>query len=274
MNIIQRFWYRQLKQPFVLSYDIRRGKGETVVLLHGIASEKGLWQPLVTLLEQAGNTVINLDLLGHGNSPKPDWVEYNTDDHAYSVIKTLRKLGAKKDLILVGHSMGSLVAARVAGMRPKIAKKLILYEPPIFADQADFPKHLKRRKLYFNIFERLAADPKDTVILTKLLGFVATNWADVRKNDDTWLPVQRSLRNSIMRQSIYYDLLNISIPTVIIHGRLDFIVTQKDIKRMYQDNPNITFYKTTVNHGLNAMSARFLAGMVAANYKPKKDVNK
>jgi pimeloyl-ACP methyl ester carboxylesterase len=165
--------------------------------------------------------------------------------------------------------MGSLVSVHIAAIRPKMVQKLVLYEPPIFADLTDFPRHLRRRDFYFKIFERLAANPSGGITLAKALGRLTANWGAFLKSEETWLPIERGLRNSIMQQSVYKELHDISVPTAIVHGRLDLVVTRTELKDMYKDNTNISFYMTTANHGLNLISARFLARMIAPELKER-----
>jgi pimeloyl-ACP methyl ester carboxylesterase len=267
MNKLQRFWHQGLGRPLVLSTTIWKGQGETVVLLHGIASSKDIWDPLLAQLRPTDKNIVAMDLLGYGKSPKPDWSKYSTQEQATAVLATLKKRHIRGRITIVGHSMGALVAVHIATVRPRLVKRLILYEPPIFADLEDYPAHLKRRNLYFRIFERLAANPSGGMTLAKALGRLTYNWGSFLKSEESWLPIERGLRNSIMQQSVYRELHDIGVPTAIVHGRLDIVVTRAELKKMYKDNSNIMFYMTTANHGMNNVSARFLARMIAPELK-------
>src|SRR5207237_889850 len=112
MTPLRKFWHQHLRQPFRLSYEhhVSRGaKPKHVLLLHGIASDHTFWEPLIERLQQEGCEIIAPDLLGHGASPKPEFIQYSTEDQARAVIALLRRKRFH-DLMIIGHSMGCLVA--------------------------------------------------------------------------------------------------------------------------------------------------------------------
>src|SRR5690606_2838570 len=45
---------------------------------------------------------------------------------------TIRSLRLREPFVLVGHSMGALIASRYAARRPKRLKKLVLVAPPVY----------------------------------------------------------------------------------------------------------------------------------------------
>lgn len=257
-----RFWHRQLGLPFRLAYQRIGHSKPTVVLIHGIASDGSFWKPLIAELK-ADYTVIVPDLLGHGGSPTPDYIAYSTADQAKAVAALLRQLRIRQ-AIVVGHSMGALVAARLATEHPSLVRRLVLYEPPLFADVPEFKTHSRRRKFYFQIFEKIAENPQGTLTITRVVARIARNWTKFLQSEQTWLPIERSLRNTIMNQTAYEELRNIAIATDIVHGRLDMVVTRSGLKRMLGRNKNISFYKTTDNHGLSRASARYLRRLIAS----------
>jgi len=261
MKYFVKLWHNRLGRPFRLAYLSYPGTGVPVVLLHGIASNKEFWLPLVDELAARGRRVIVPDLLGHGGSPSPDYIDYSTADQAKAVIALLNKLRVRQ-YVLVGHSMGSLVASRIASLRPDAAAKLILYEPPLFADIPDFKTHHKRRQFYFGIYDKIAQNPNKRLTMTKLVARISNNWTKYLASEQTWLPIERSLRNSIMDQTSYEELRDIAIDTDIVHGRLDVVVSRTGLRKMFGHNDKIKFYKTTDRHKLSNSSAKFLAGLL------------
>jgi cis-3-alkyl-4-acyloxetan-2-one decarboxylase len=88
--------------------------------------------------------VIVVDLLGFGDSPKPDWATYDARTQAQSLAKTLLGLGLTQRVVLVGHSMGSLVAVEFAKRYPALVKALVLCSPPLYnVDPRDDKRLLK-----------------------------------------------------------------------------------------------------------------------------------
>lgn len=260
--MIDKFWHGRLRRPFKLQYR-RYGTGsQVVVLLHGLVSDSSFWEPLAGLLAAGNYTVIVPDLLGHGDSPKPQYMSYSTADQAVSVLALLRRLGVGS-YILVGHSMGCLVASRMATIDTKRVERLLLYEPPLYTDAPEFKSHQRRRKFYFDIYERIATNPSGRLTMTRLVAKMSRNWTAFLQSEQTWLPIERSLRNAIIAQTSFEELSDIAIQTDIIHGRLDIAVSRTDLKRMLKPNQNITFHRTTDRHGLSKRSAQYLARLIA-----------
>src|ERR1700689_2434487 len=91
----------------VLSYQ-KSGSGPTLVLIHGVAGSQLVWDPLVPLLEGA-RTVVRLDLMGYGRSPRPSG-PCTPQNHVAAIRATLREAGLDPPYSLVGLSMGSNLA--------------------------------------------------------------------------------------------------------------------------------------------------------------------
>lgn len=260
--MFDRFWHGSLRRPFNLHFK-RLGHGpNALVLLHGIASDSSFWEPLVKELSADEFTVFAPDLLGHGDSPKPNYIDYTTGDQARAVVRMLKQQHIRS-CVLVGHSMGSLVASRVAATNPKQVSRLLLYEPPLFAAVPEFKTHTKRQKFYLGMYERIAANPAGLFTMTRVVSTISRNWVKFLSSEQTWLPIERSLRNTIIKQTSFEELKDIAIQTDIIHGRLDIAVPRTGIKKSLEHNPNIKFFRTTDNHGLSKLSARYLARLIA-----------
>ena len=94
------------------------------LLLHGLGSNAMSWSGLITSLEANGGRVNAIDLPGHGDNPR----EANRiDELADDVITHLRAQSGK--VCLVGHSLGALVAAKVACQVPTAVSKIVLIAP-------------------------------------------------------------------------------------------------------------------------------------------------
>jgi cis-3-alkyl-4-acyloxetan-2-one decarboxylase len=256
------FSHRFLRRPYMLGVAIDKGEGGTVALLHGLASNGLIWQRLAGQLAAKNYRVIAYDLLGFGASPKPTWSQYRVEDHARNVMYSLRRNGAQFPVTLVGHSMGCLVAVHIASTYPDRVKRVILYEPPLFADIPEFNSHARRRKIYFSIFERIADSPNMMLTYARVLGRAANRVAGFALSEETWLPFERSLRNTIMSQTAYQELHTLNVPTDIVYGRFDVVVTQAEVKNMFADNSNITFHRVSDTHGISKKSSAYLAGLI------------
>jgi pimeloyl-ACP methyl ester carboxylesterase len=76
---------------------------------------------------EADYDVIMPDARGHGKSSVPDY-GYRYEDHANDVLGLIEALRLSPP-ILIGHSMGGLVAAAVASRNPELLRCLILADP-------------------------------------------------------------------------------------------------------------------------------------------------
>lgn len=89
------------------------GTGVPIVLLHGFTGDTTIWQRIRPSLETS-HQVIAIDLLGHGESDKPDDVsEYHIETVACDLIKLIDRLSIGK-VHLLGYSMGGRLALYLA----------------------------------------------------------------------------------------------------------------------------------------------------------------
>ncbi|MBV8797416.1 MAG: alpha/beta hydrolase [Hyphomicrobiales bacterium] len=101
--------------------------GRTVVLLHGRNFPASYWEPTIKALTEAGYRVIAPDQIGFGKSSKPTFA-YNFDDMARATIALIDSLHVDR-FDLVGHSMGGMLAVRLARAYGPRIDRLVLYSP-------------------------------------------------------------------------------------------------------------------------------------------------
>lgn len=262
MALLDTIWHRVLRRPYRLAHaDI--GKGRPVVLLHGLAASKEIWSPMAEELAGNGWRVIAPDLMGFGDSPKPQWSKYTVRDHARMVAAFLKQSGVNKQpAIVVGHSMGCLVAVQLATAYPALVKRLVLYEPPILGELPDFPGHTKRSARYKALFEYVASHPQLAHVENRFLWRVARKLSGLHLSPEEWLPFEQSLRNTIINQQAYDQLKILTVPADIIYGRLDFVVIRQGVKKLFSQNKSVHLHLVTDMHGISKRSARYLAALV------------
>jgi pimeloyl-ACP methyl ester carboxylesterase len=97
-----------------------QGKGEPVVLIHGLYSSADInWQkPGIMAALAKDHQVIALDMPGHGASDKPEKDEAYGQQMADDVVLLLDHLKVKKAHV-VGYSMGGIVALKVIADHPE-----------------------------------------------------------------------------------------------------------------------------------------------------------
>jgi pimeloyl-[acyl-carrier protein] methyl ester esterase len=107
----------------------RSGKGADVLMIHGWASSGRMWQPLMQAL-QADARCWSLDLAGFGQSPLPPNARPDVDQHLAWVIAFIEQHKMKPRMV-IGHSMGGLLALKLAHARPDLAPSLVLMCPVV-----------------------------------------------------------------------------------------------------------------------------------------------
>jgi pimeloyl-ACP methyl ester carboxylesterase len=119
-----RFARARLSSGPVLRYAEQGGPGgEPLVFLHGYSDSWFSYSLLLPLLP-AGYHAYALDQRGHGDSERPA-EGYAIDDFAGDVVAFLDAVGAARATV-VGHSLGSMVARRVAELHPERVARLVL----------------------------------------------------------------------------------------------------------------------------------------------------
>jgi pimeloyl-ACP methyl ester carboxylesterase len=100
------------------------GEGPVVLLVHGMAGSSATWQHALPGLARRF-TVVAPDLLGHGESGKPQRGEYSLSAHANILRDLLSVLGHER-ATFVGQSLGGGVAMQLAYQFPERCERLVL----------------------------------------------------------------------------------------------------------------------------------------------------
>jgi pimeloyl-ACP methyl ester carboxylesterase len=116
-----------LQVPNGKLYYENHGQGRTLVLLHGMWSNHGVWRKMVPELAR-NYEVILLDHMGHGKSGRMQ-TPYRLATYASDLGHLLDSLERSK-VTLLGFSLGASVAQETYFQKPSIVEALVLVATP------------------------------------------------------------------------------------------------------------------------------------------------
>jgi pimeloyl-ACP methyl ester carboxylesterase len=251
-------------QPLNVAYDRGGKRRPVIILLHGVAATSRTWDPLINILDMKKFRVIAIDLLGFGESPKPIDCEYAVEDHIRYLRKTIKKLKIRKPYRIVGHSMGSIIAARYCRYYPDGIKEVYLLSLPLYFKNIELHNALSIRhtNLYLGLYESLANKKNFTINVSKYLRKMLKIGDGIDVNEANWNSFRLSLKNTIINQDTYDDISNLSIPVNVIYGDLDQFIVKSNISKLsIFENVKITKI-SLVDHSISPRYAQKLARML------------
>lgn len=254
-------WLRDIvRKPPLLHVASDSGSGPPVVMIHGIASSWVTFELLIPLVEPY-HRVIAIDLLGFGDSPAPDDAQYTIAEHTAALDRTIRSLKLREPFVLVGHSMGSLIAARYAATRSRLLRKLVLVSPPVYLPTATISdgREAAAQGLYYRAYEYLRANPSFTIRAAAALAKLSPikNLLDVSERN--WRPFVLSLQNSIETQTTLTDLAAVRVPVEVVYGSLDPFLAPSGLRVVEQLRSVTTHRVDGVDHVIRPRMARVIA---------------
>ncbi|UKE70614.1 alpha/beta hydrolase [Xanthomonas cerealis pv. cerealis] len=129
---VARYEFASQRQPLQMAYlDVAptgTPNGRTVVLLHGKNFCAATWESAIAALTAAGYRVIAPDQIGFCKSSKPQAYQFSFAQLAANTHALLQQAGVSR-AVLVGHSMGAMLAAHYALQYPQDVSQLLLVNP-------------------------------------------------------------------------------------------------------------------------------------------------
>ena len=150
------------------------GKGETIVFIHGGQEDFRVFMPQVELLHDRFQVVTYSRRYNFPNDNK-----INGDYSAKTETEDLRVLVTKlgKQVHLVGHSYGGLIALEFALSNPQMVKSLVLSEPALVKWLREMPDCITS---YANVQKQLISETREafatkdtTLVMKELFEFFA-----------------------------------------------------------------------------------------------------
>ena len=120
--------------------------GKTLMLFHGKNFGGYYWTNVIKALSTKGYRVLVPDQIGFGKSSKP-FINYSFHRLAALNKQLLDSLGIQK-VVLMGHSMGGMLATRFALLFPERTAQLILENPIGLEDYRRFVPNVSPEAMY------------------------------------------------------------------------------------------------------------------------------
>lgn len=133
---------QSLRPPRTPSY-YAFGQGPTVVMVHGLGSQMQHWLPTARILARHHRVVL-VELPGHGLSPMP--APFSLEQAAATLDEAIRD-ATDGPVVLVGHSVGGLVAAKEALLHPERVRGLVLIETALKPQVPPGPREVMLARL-------------------------------------------------------------------------------------------------------------------------------
>lgn len=259
-TIIHR-WFRLPYSLYVRHNHRPKNPRATILFIHGIGNSGAAWDKVIARLPSDVG-VVSVDLLGFGKSPRPKWAVYNARSQARAVLATYLKLGITSRVIIVGHSLGSLVAVEITRRYPLLVNSLILCSPPLY-DMSDRNNTLLPktdwilRRLYRSAKRRPGEFVRLSTYATKYK-LINNSFNVTSENIDSYMA---TLESTIINQTSYKDAYKLSKPTEILQGSLDPFVVTRNLKQLSKVNQSIILTNVLAGHEIKG---RFVSAIVEA----------
>lgn len=219
--------------------------GHSVMIFHGHNFAGLYFGNVIEALRREGFRVIVPDQIGYGRSSKPI-IPYNFNDMARNTNAILQSLKIDRAMI-IGHSMGGMLAARFAALYPAVAERVIVYNPIGLVDT----RHGRAPGSVDDSYKRILGSTYQSV-KAGLMRYVA-------HDENAWTPefesyariryswtlsgdwprlamVQALTGQNLQQDPVVYDWANIKAPTLAFGGAEDVLPGSA---RLFQDRMQV-----------------------------------
>ncbi|MBF2020969.1 MAG: alpha/beta fold hydrolase, partial [Hydrococcus sp. C42_A2020_068] len=256
-----------------------------ILCLHGILEQGAAWHEVAVRLAERGYRVVAPDLRGHGRSDRVgQGGSYNLLDFLADIDAIAEQL-TDKPFTLVGHSLGSVMAAMFASIRTEKVKNLILVETvlPTEVQDNDAVEQLTTHLDYLasprehTIFPDVATAAERLRLTTPTLSeSLAMQLAEriTEPHQDgvrwRWDPLLRTRTgigfNGIDRAKYLGLLRQLKAPITLVYGDRSDFNRPEDLAEQQKAMPSATRIIVSGGHNLHLEAAIALAKIIDGEY--------
>ncbi|MBK9927639.1 MAG: alpha/beta hydrolase [Anaerolineales bacterium] len=227
---------------------VQQGSGTPVIMIHGMAASLHDWDELIPELTKNGYASYALDILGHGESPKPESRGYHIDWVIEHFLHWVDSLQLTEPAIVIGHSLGGYLALEYARRFSTRTRGLILVNP--FYTRRQLPPLLRRsysnRNLRGVIAQRIPQWMFRKIVdaTSRVMGHSAGALHSLPEHirAQTALDYTRTASGVYNIPNVLEDqtrnLSSISVPTLIVWGDHDQTLNPKSFPELMRVMPH------------------------------------
>lgn len=248
----------------------RSGSGAPMLLVHGITTYSFIWHDLAPVLAKSYD-VINVDLIGCGESAKPEGVDYSIAAQAAMLMKLMDKLDVG-NFHLVTHDIGCGIGQIMSVRNPGRIMSLVLMNPigydywpvqPIITMRVPILRQIAMAAMDLGLLRaiiKLGVYHKQRVTDDLMAQF----WKPLRDRygRDGFLRLAKSLDNMQLME-IAEALKSLPMPVLIIRGDADPFLGSVITERLAADIPGARLVRIpTAGHFLQIDEPELVARLV------------
>jgi pimeloyl-ACP methyl ester carboxylesterase len=238
---VRSFPFTSQGQTLVMAYmDVPPSgapNGRTVVLFHGKNFCGATWEGVIPALSDAGYRVVVPDQVGFCRSAKPRAYQFSLHQLAANTHALLEHLKIEQPIVL-GHSMGGMLAMRYALMYPADTGALVLVNPigledwkakgvPLATVDELFAKEKKTTRESIKKYQqKVYYDGQWKPEYDRWVDMLASMYAG--KDGDLVAWNQALTTDMVLSQPVIYDIDRIEVPTLLLIGMKDTTALGKD----------------------------------------------
>ncbi len=226
---------------------VHRGQGQPVLMIHGLAASLHDWDDLLPAISEAGFSGYAIDLLGHGESAKPQNLNaYSAENAFWHWVRWWEKIAPPQNQILIGHSLGGYMVLEYALRFPERLRAIVLINP--FYSFSQLPRPLQQ-VLRYPLKNTLLIERTPYWLFRMLIDLTSLKWQsggfqhvlpehiraqtawDYKRAAPGIYNLPRTIRN------LEPELSHLPIPTLVIWGGRDQTLAPHSFPQLVQTLP-------------------------------------
>ncbi|HEV7242049.1 MAG TPA: alpha/beta hydrolase [Thermoanaerobaculia bacterium] len=248
-------------------------RGDPVVFIAGLQGSTRYWSHGFDDLTK-NRRVIYIDLVGFGRSPWPD-IAYTLDDHLGYLRRTLVAAGATRNVTIVAHSFGTIVAAHYAARFPADIRRMVLLGTPVYDNEEEGRQRIWDMSPLAAMFSLRPILAREACLL---MGAARPlfRWAMPRLMHDvppavaedavlhSWPSIRGAINNILLARPIARPLQSVGRKTTLVHGTRDTITPLPRIRELALETGATVLVMNCDHHGYAREGRAAIIEVIAA----------